>query len=119
MDVLLPFALILVAFYFLIIRPQRTRARQAEQMQARLAPGVEIMTTSGIYGTVTEIRDDSVVLETSPGATLRVAKGAVGRVVSEDGTPADDTEPAEPAVDATDDSTDTDAGTGRRSTPGE
>jgi preprotein translocase subunit YajC len=89
-DVLLPFALILVAFYFLILRPQRARARQAEQLQSRLAPGVEVMTTSGLFGTVNEIRDDSVVLQLSPGATVRVAKAAVGRIVTEDGTPAQD-----------------------------
>lgn len=100
MDVLLPFALILVAFYFLILRPQRTRARQAEQLQSRLAPGVEVMTTSGLFGTVNEIRDDSVVLQLSPGATVRVAKAAVGRIVTEDGTPeeSDSSDGADDAV---------------------
>ncbi len=127
MDVLLPFALILVAFYFLIIRPQRTRSRQAAQLQERLAPGVEIMTTAGIFGTVTEVRDDSVVLEIAPGSTLRVAKAAVGRVLAEDATDATDeadeidlTDPADDPVDNVDDaSDDTDAGTGRRSPSGE
>ena len=52
MEALLAFALILVAFYFLILRPQRARAKQAEQLQAKLAPGAEIMTTSGIFATV-------------------------------------------------------------------
>jgi preprotein translocase subunit YajC len=100
-ETLLPFALILVAFYFLILRPQRSRARQAQQLQARLAPGADIMTTSGIYGTVTEVRDDSVMLEVSPGTTLRITKGAVGRVLAEDAEQTDedndhaaDTDPA-------------------------
>lgn len=88
MDVLLPFALILVAFYFLILRPQRSRARQAEQLQSRLAPGVEVMTTSGLFGTVRSIEDDTVRLEVSPGVTIKIVKAAVGRVVTEDGTPA-------------------------------
>ena len=61
------FALILVAFYLLIIRPQRARAKAAQQLQDSLEPGVEIMTTAGIFGTLTEIRDDSVVIEVSPG----------------------------------------------------
>jgi preprotein translocase subunit YajC len=98
-ETLLPFALILVAFYFLILRPQRARARQAEQLKARLAPGVEIMTTSGIFGTVTEILDDSVVLEVSPGTTLRITKAAVGRVLTEDAPSAGDD--ADPAADDT------------------
>jgi preprotein translocase subunit YajC len=96
---LLFFAVILVAFYFLIIRPQRNRARQAAQLQARLVPGVEIMTTAGMFGRVTEVLDDGVVLEISPGVQVRFAKAAVGRIV--------DTEAADD-VDA-DDADDSDA----------
>jgi preprotein translocase subunit YajC len=81
---LLFFALILVAFYFLIIRPQRARARQAAQLQAGLAPGVEVMTTAGMFGTVAELSDDALVLEVSPGVRVRFAKAAVGRIVSHD-----------------------------------
>ena len=86
MDILLPFALILVAFYFLIIRPQRNRARAAAQLQARLAPGAQVMTTAGMYGTVTEVADDAVHLEISPGVTVRFAKAAVGRILTADTT---------------------------------
>ena len=106
MEALLPFALILVAFYFLILRPQRARAKQAEQLQAKLAPGAEIMTTSGIFATVLEIRDDSIVVEVSPGSTLRITKAAVGRVVPTD------VEDADPTTDAVD-GPDTDAASRR------
>ena len=98
MESLLFFALILVAFYFLIIRPQRTRARQAAQLQARLVPGVEIMTTAGLFGRVVEVHDDALVLEVSPGVLVRFAKAAVGRIVDagdagdDDDTDADDNE---------------------------
>ena len=97
MESLLFFALILVAFYFLIIRPQRTRARQAAQLQARLVPGVEIMTTAGMFGRVVEVNDDGLVLEVSPGVQVRFAKAAVGRIVAagdagENDTDADDNE---------------------------
>jgi preprotein translocase subunit YajC len=98
---LLFFALILVAFYFLIIRPQRTRARQAAQLQARLVPGVEIMTTAGMFGRVVEVNDDGLVLEVSPGVLVRFAKAAVGRIVdAEDASENDD-----PDADDTDDDT--------------
>ena len=114
MESLLFFALILVAFYFLIIRPQRTRARQAAQLQARLVPGVEIMTTAGLFGRVAEVHDDALVLEVSPGVMVRFAKAAVGRIIDAedtsesddtdtDDTDADDTDVAD--VDATDDAT--------------
>ena len=93
MESLLFFALILVAFYFLIIRPQRTRARQAAQLQARLVPGVEIMTTAGMFGRVVEVNDDGLVLEVSPGVQVRFAKAAVGRIVdAEDAGENDDTD---------------------------
>ena len=112
MEALLPFALILVAFYFLILRPQRARAKQAEALQATMAPGVEIMTTSGIYATVLEIRDDSVVVEVSPGSTLRITKAAVGRVVAGDATTDDADDDADPTTDAVD-GPDTDAASRR------
>ena len=81
---LLPFVLILVAFYFLIVRPARNRQRAALELQERLAPGVEVMTTSGIFGTVVGVDDTSVQLEVAPGTTLRGAKPAVGQVLTSD-----------------------------------
>ena len=100
MESLLFFALILVAFYFLIIRPQRTRARQAAQLQARLVPGVEIMTTAGLFGRVVEVNDDGLVLEVSPGVQVRFAKAAVGRIVdAEDAGENDDTDADDNAAD--------------------
>jgi preprotein translocase subunit YajC len=94
---LLPFVLILVAFYFLIVRPARSRQRAALELQQRLAPGVEVMTTSGIYGTVVGVDDTSIQLEVAPGTTLRVAKPAVGQVLAAGDTAGDTAETAETA----------------------
>jgi len=91
---LLPFVLILVAFYFLIVRPARNRQKAALELQQRLAPGVEVMTTSGIYGTVVGVDDTSIQLEVAPGTTVRVAKPAVGQVLTRD-TVDDDTADAD------------------------
>jgi preprotein translocase subunit YajC len=96
------FVLILVAFYLLIIRPQRARAKAAQQLQESLVPGVEVMTTAGLYGTLTEIRDDSVLLEVSPGVTVRFAKAAVGRIVTDDTAEDDDAEDAGESQDSAD-----------------
>jgi preprotein translocase subunit YajC len=102
-DVLLPFALILVAFYLLILRPQRTRAKQADQLRSRLAPGAEVLMTSGVYGTVTEVGDGFVLVEVSPGVTMKFATPAVGRILSEDTTDdSTDDEAPEPDTDALD-----------------
>lgn len=83
---LLPFLLIGLAFYFLILRPQRTRLRQTQLIQRTLAVGVEVMTTSGLFGSVTRVGDEDIDLEVSPGVRLRYARAAVGRIVTpEDG----------------------------------
>ena len=81
---LFPFALILVAFYFLIIRPSRNRQRAALALQERLAPGLEVMTTSGMYGRVVSLEDDVVTVEVAPGTPVRFAKAAVARVITAD-----------------------------------
>lgn len=78
---LLPFILILLAFWLLIIRPARNRQRQQSHMQAELAPGQQVMTTSGLHATVSAVEDDVVVLEVSPGVTMRWAKQAVARIL--------------------------------------
>ena len=100
MDVLLPFALILVAFYLLILRPQRARAKMAQQMKARLAPGVSVLTTSGIHATVSAVEDDVVVLEIAPGVDVRFASAAIGRVLADDSTDTEDDDQAEDADDS-------------------
>lgn len=84
MEAITPFlfpALLVVAFYLLIIRPARTRTQTAARLQDSLAPGLEVMTTSGVFATVATIEDDAVVLEVSPGVTMRFSKAAIARVI--------------------------------------
>jgi len=82
---LLPLLLIAVAFYFLILRP--TKARQAAQRDtvSKLAPGVRIMTTAGLYGTVEALDGDDVLLEIAPGVTVRYVAAAVAKVLDPTG----------------------------------
>lgn len=81
---LFPFALILAAFYLLIIRPARKRSQSAVALQQQLAPGLEIMTTAGIFGRVVSVDEDAVTVEVSPGTSMRFAKAAVGRILTEE-----------------------------------
>jgi len=106
---LLFFILIPLGMYFLMIRPQQRRARELRQMQSALGPGAEVMTGSGIYGTVTEIdtEDDTVVLEISSEVHVRFARAAIARVLSP-GTPQDSgTAPVDDDSDEVDQPTDT------------
>jgi preprotein translocase subunit YajC len=78
---LLPFVVIGLVFWLLLIRPAQGRQRRLAQMQSELQPGARVITTAGLYATVVALEDDAVVLETSPGVTSRWARGAVGQVL--------------------------------------
>ena len=78
---LLPLVLILLVFWFLIIRPQRRRQQQLSATQSSLGIGSEVMLTSGIFGSVVSLEDETIHLEIAPGTTVKVARQAVVRVV--------------------------------------
>jgi len=69
--------LIFGVFYFLIIRPQRRRQKQHDELMQELKRGDKVITTGGIYGVVESLSDDSVVIKIESGATIRVARGSV------------------------------------------
>jgi preprotein translocase subunit YajC len=64
-------------FYFLIIRPQRKRQQEHQELTEGLQPGDRVITIGGIYGRVESVREDSVVLKVESGATIRVAKNGI------------------------------------------
>ena len=76
----LPILLLVVAFYFLLIRPQGKRRREALELQSKIGPGDEVQTVGGLYGTVTDVDDQSVTLEAAPGVHLRFLRGAIAKV---------------------------------------
>lgn len=62
LEALIPFLLIGVLFYFMLIRPQRKKDKQVKDMLASLKKGDRITTIGGIYGTISEITDETVTL---------------------------------------------------------
>ena len=91
-------ALFFVALYFLMIRPQQKRRREVESMQKAIGPGDEIVTVGGLYGTVREIDQETVVLEIAPGISAKYARAAIGKVVTPAARPNDEEEPSTDAV---------------------
>ena len=77
-------ALMVLAFYLLIMRPQRKRQQALAKLVSELTPGTRVMLGSGLFGTVVAVGEKQVVLEISPGAELTVLKQAVARVVTEE-----------------------------------
>lgn len=75
---------LILAFYFVAIRPGRKRMQQMQAVQSSLEPGREVVTTAGLYATVAEVGEDgTVVLEIAPGVRAKFARGAVLKVVEE------------------------------------
>lgn len=60
----LPMILLVVVFYFMLIRPQRKRDKENKNMLANLKVGDNIITIGGIVGTITKVKDDKIVIET-------------------------------------------------------
>ena len=69
--------LIFGLMYFTMIRPQRKRQKEHEQLIAEIRRGDRVITAGGIYGVVESISEDSVVIKVESGTTMRVAKGSV------------------------------------------
>jgi preprotein translocase subunit YajC len=75
---LVPFAMILAIFYFVILLPMRRRQRKVQDFQAALKAGDRVITTSGIYGTITKVNDRTVQLQVAEKVRIEVAKASVG-----------------------------------------
>jgi preprotein translocase subunit YajC len=75
---LVPFAMILGIFYFVILLPMRRRQKKVQSFQDALKVGDKVITTSGIYGSVTKVNDNSVQLQIAEKVRIEVAKAAVG-----------------------------------------
>lgn len=76
--------LLIAVFYFMLIRPQKKRMEEHRKLVESVSPGDEIITMTGIYGTVRAMGDEDVEVEIAPGTTVRFLKSAIGRRVTED-----------------------------------
>ncbi len=74
---LLPLVLLFVVFYFLLIRPQQKRAKQQKMFIENLKKGDKVVTSGGLYGTITGITDNTVTLEIADKIRVKVLKGAI------------------------------------------
>jgi len=80
----LPIILIFVVFYFLLIRPQQKKAKDHRTLLSNLKEGDQVMTSGGIYGRITGIRDDKVTLEISDKVRVKVNRGHIAGVAKGD-----------------------------------
>ena len=81
---LLPMLLIIAVFYMLLIRPQQKRQKELQQTIAELKTGDRVVTTGGIIGTITTIRDTSFILRSADKSMLEIARTAVAGIDTEE-----------------------------------
>ena len=81
MGAFIPIILMFVVFYFLLIWPQQKKAKAHRQVLAGLQKGDNVVTSSGIYGTITGITDTVVTLEIAEKVRIKVARSSVAGVI--------------------------------------
>jgi len=75
----LPLVLLVVVFYFFIIRPQMKRQKAMKQFREGIAKGDKVVTTGGIMGKVNDVKDDHLVIEIADNVRVKVDKNSVVR----------------------------------------
>ncbi|MER5788426.1 preprotein translocase subunit YajC [Streptomyces sp. NPDC001980] len=76
--------IVLIAAMFLMTRSTRKRQQQATQMRNEIQPGNGVRTIGGMYATVKEVNEDTVLLDAGPGVDLLFAKNAIGSILTDD-----------------------------------
>src|SRR5882762_4735943 len=80
---LVPMILIIGVFYILLIRPQQQRQRKLQETVSQLKAGDRIVTTGGIIGTITSVKDTSFLIRSADKSILEVARSAVAGIDEE------------------------------------
>jgi len=84
-SMILVYLLFIGGFYFLFIAPQRKKQKDHEKMLSTLQTGDEVITTGGIYGTITNVKDDRFVVRVADNTKIEVGKGFIQTVSKKTG----------------------------------
>src|ERR687897_444631 len=87
---IMPWLLIFVIFYFLMIRPQQRRVKQHQATLAAIKKGDQVVTGGGIRGKVTKVTDDEAEVEIASNVRIRVIKSTISHVLDPSTKPAND-----------------------------
>ncbi|MEY4136944.1 MAG: preprotein translocase subunit YajC [Actinomycetota bacterium] len=78
----LPLILIVAVFYLLVIRPSQNRKKKMAELISNVGPGTDVMTSSGIFGTVISTTPEQIELSIAPGVVIRILPAAISRVIT-------------------------------------
>ena len=79
--------LIIVIFYFVLIRPQRKQAKELRDKQNSLKVGDKVISAGGIYGIIREVQEEAVKMEVAPNTIIKIRKASIMHTVGKDGSP--------------------------------
>jgi preprotein translocase subunit YajC len=74
---LIPFALVLAIFYFIILRPMQSRQKKVAAFLAGLKTGDRVVTTGGLFGTITKLNEQTVQLQIAPSVRVEITRAAI------------------------------------------
>lgn len=74
---LIPFALVLAIFYFVILLPMKNKQKKVEAFLSALKEGDKVVTSGGIFGSIAKIKDDSISLQIAPNVRVDIARAAI------------------------------------------
>ena len=78
---IIPLALIMVIFYFLLIRPQRKKQKETQDMLATLRPGDKVATAGGIRGVVKHVKETTVTIKVDSNTTIEFNKSSISGIL--------------------------------------
>ena len=73
----IPLILIMVVFYFFMIRPQMKKAKEGKKFREEIKKGDNIVTIGGVHGKITDLRDTTVIIETESKTKLKIERSAI------------------------------------------
>lgn len=74
---LIPFALVLAIFYFVILLPTRNRQKKVQEFLAALKVGDKVVTSGGIFGSIAKINEDAIQLQIAPNVRVDISRAAI------------------------------------------
>lgn len=81
---ILPYLIVIAVFYFLLIRPQKKKEKETQEMRKSVKEGTSIVTIGGIYGKVVNAKDDVLTIEVGADKVrLKIARWSVGKIIEE------------------------------------
>ncbi len=79
---IVPYAVVIGAFYFFLIRPQKKKEKATQEMRNSIKEGTEVVTIGGLYGKVVNAKEDTLTIEVGADKVkLKIARWAIGKVI--------------------------------------